>query len=100
MKEGEHFNIPETEEEMQKLWDEADILTPDMVPEWVGDNGENPEDYRYLFNASWAYVPSDEQDKYFEERDELDEVSIGGFSIVGDCDDGDGCVYHFYIRKN
>lgn len=94
MKDGRHFQIPEGKGDLINLWNSAESLTPEMVPDWIKENGEDPKDYRYLGNSSWASICADRQDQYFKEIDELEEAGV-----ISDGDLGDGCVTHFYIHR-
>lgn len=103
MKQGQYFNIPETRNDWRLLWKEADVLTEDMTPDWLTENGDAVSDWRYVMHTSWAYIRADDQDAYFEELDSLDGCEYSGsgnwYALAIDGDDGDGCVHHVYIKR-
>jgi len=95
---GKFFTFPTTSEELAKCWEEANPLTDDMIPHWIKNNGNNPDDYRYLGNTTWAYLHHSEQDDYWNE---LNQVFDGEFpGILADEDEGDGCVTHLYVCRS
>lgn len=88
---GKYFNFPTTAEEHLTCWNEADVITPYTVPAWM----EEPGDYRYVSNSTWAYLSQSEQEGYFAEIEALADNDF----IVTDGDMGDGCVTHFYVKR-
>lgn len=93
MRQGKHFNIPETEADIRLLWDEADPLDDETRPDWL--DASEMGDVRYLTNVSWAYLSADEVESWDEEMEALSEAD----GICLDSDAGDGCVTHIYVRK-
>ena len=91
MKRGKYFEIPEGIIELGVIWDEADKLAGDEMPDWTLEDNRW---IRGLGATSWAYIPQKEQGQYFDELDEL-----GKAGIIVDGDDGDGCVNHLYIEN-
>jgi len=92
---GEFFNFPTTYEEWQRCWEEAEVLSDDMIPDWMRDNDQVDDEWRYVGHSTWAYLSREEQERYFQELEDLWDNDY----ITMDGDDGDGCVTHFYVRK-
>lgn len=95
MRDGQHFAWPTEPDEYCQCWDKADELSEDMVPQWMQDNDEDPNDFRYVLNV---YLRHDDQESYNEELH--DWLEDDPYLIPdADADAGDGCVTHVYIRR-
>lgn len=74
MKKGKYFRIPESPTDMRTLWNEARLLQPDNLPNWL--TPESAESYRHVGVFTCANLPAPEQKRYVSELKELEASSL------------------------
>lgn len=110
---GQYFNWPTTDDEWIQFWEDAELVTEEMLPPYMaygetdGERKSFMRDNRYCDSTSWAYLSAEEQLRYFAELlDEYvegcEESDDGWTQRVGiwiDSDDGDGSIHHIYVSR-
>ncbi len=90
MKAGRYFQIPERPSELWPLWEQAQLLRPDNLPQWL--DWEDAATYRYLGSASTSNASDAEKALFLAETDELEIARM-----VVDEDPRDAAVRHVYM---
>jgi hypothetical protein len=89
MKQGKYFRIPEGPGDLERLWEESEVLGPAELPDWL--TPEDAENYRYAGSARWPDRPGRERDEYEEE---IEELEAAGLIVDRDADGPAGCRFY------
>jgi hypothetical protein len=90
LKKGKYVCLPEGPEDMDRLWEEAEVLTPDNLPDWL--TAEDAGDYRHVGSLSRAGLEAGELKRYEAELEELEEAGL-----IVDRDPGDCRISHVFM---